>query len=516
MKRIQVLKIFAILVAATTLFVSCTKDISDERLDPKLATTKVANITSAAATLTGFVIAAGDGFTEMGVCYNTQPNPTIANSKVVYTGDKTRATFNVVLDGLAYATKYYAKAYATGEAGTIYGEEMEFTTLPVIPTLTTTDVTDIQGTSAKSGGNITKDGGAAVTKRGVVYGTAPNPTIEGSKTEDGTGTGVFTSNITGLSGLTKYYVRAYATNSAGTAYGQQFEFTTLVSIRTWYIPGDYVEASYPGTTFANWSPGNCPFVRSSEASPNNLEGYVYMANPSNQWKFTDGPSWDVNYGSSDGSTLEPGGSNINSPAGYYKINANVTAMTYTAIATVWGVIGSATPNGWNDETPLEYDPASRTWRGGLHLTAAEFKFRANHNWDYNYGSSAGNATLNAGGDNIPVSVEADYHFILDLSNPNAYTYSANRWGLIGSATPGGWSDDTNMTWNPITKSMTLTVDLVVGEIKFRANDGWDVNLGGPLNALTPGGDNIPITEAGNYTIHLFLVGNGGTCTIVKN
>lgn len=515
MKRIQVLKFFAILLAASTLVVSCTKDISDERLDPKLATTKIANIGSFGATLTGFVIAAGDGYTEMGVCYNTQPNPTIANSKVVYTGDKSRATFDVVLDGLAYATKYYAKAYATGEAGTVYGEQIEFTTLPVVPTLTTVEVTDIMGTSAKSGGNITIDGGAEVTKRGVVYGTAPNPTVTGSKTEDGTGTGAFTSNITGLSGLTKYYVRAYATNSAGTGYGQQFEFTTLVSIRTWYIPGDYVEASYPGTTFANWSPGNCPFVRSSEASPNNLEGYVYMANASNQWKFTDGPSWDVNYGSSNGSTLESGGANIVSPAGYYKITANATAMTYTAVPLVWGVIGSATPGGWDSETQLTYDPQSQTWRGGVSMTVAEFKFRA-HSWDYNYGAPEGSNLLVAGGPNIAVSVAADYYFTLNLSTPHNYTFSANRWGLIGSATAGGWSSDQDMIWDPVSKSMTITTDLVVGEIKFRANDGWDVNLGGELNNLTPGGANIAISEAGNYTIHLFLVGNGGTCTIVKN
>ena len=77
------------------------------------------------------------------------------------------------------------------------------------------------------GGNVTADGGATVTARGICWSTSQNPTISGSHTTDGTGTGTFTSNMTGLEPNTTYYVRAYATNSAGTAYGDQVSFTTL-------------------------------------------------------------------------------------------------------------------------------------------------------------------------------------------------------------------------------------------------------------------------------------------------
>ncbi|MFZ4560751.1 MAG: IPT/TIG domain-containing protein [Saprospiraceae bacterium] len=99
---------------------------------------------------------------------------------------------------------------------------------PTLPTLTTTTVSNITHTTATSGGNITSDGGAAVTARGVVWGTTTSPTIAlSTKTSDGTGTGAFTSSITGLSPGTTYYVRAYATNSVGTAYGSQVSFTTL-------------------------------------------------------------------------------------------------------------------------------------------------------------------------------------------------------------------------------------------------------------------------------------------------
>ena len=98
---------------------------------------------------------------------------------------------------------------------------------PDPPTLTTAAVTEITVSTATSGGNVTADGGAAVTAKGVCWGTATKPVITtGSKTTDGTGTGAFTSSLTGLTPNTMYYVRAYATNSEGTAYGNELSFTT--------------------------------------------------------------------------------------------------------------------------------------------------------------------------------------------------------------------------------------------------------------------------------------------------
>lgn len=295
--------------------------------------------------------------------------------------------------------------------------------------------------------------------------------------------------------------------------------TTYLSIITWYIPGDYVAASYPGSTFKDWDPANSPIVKSTAVAPLKLEGYVYMGNATNNWKFASKPNWDgPNYGDDNNSgVLNPNAANnIAKPKGYYKLNADAGAMTYTAVATDWGLIGDATPGGWGDETALTFDPASQTWTGGMHLTAAKIKFRANHTWDYNYGSTAGNSTLDAGGSDIPVSLESDYFITLDLSHPNAYTYSANRWGLIGGAIPvTGWDSDVNMTWDATAKAFKITLDLVQGAVKFRANDGWDLNYGGDPAALTPGGADIAIATAGNYTISLFLNGTVH-CTIVKN
>ena len=95
-----------------------------------------------------------------------------------------------------------------------------------ITTLTTAELTNITQNTVTAGGNISDDGGASVTARGVCWSASPNPTISDNKTTDGTGTGSFTSSITGLTANTTYYVRAYATNSAGTAYGNEVSFTT--------------------------------------------------------------------------------------------------------------------------------------------------------------------------------------------------------------------------------------------------------------------------------------------------
>ncbi len=97
------------------------------------------------------------------------------------------------------------------------------------PSLTTANVTGITRTSAVSGGTVTSDGGATVSSRGICWGTSVNPTVSDSKVTQGTGTGTFTANLTGLTPNTLYYVRAFATNSEGTSYGNQVQFTTALT-----------------------------------------------------------------------------------------------------------------------------------------------------------------------------------------------------------------------------------------------------------------------------------------------
>lgn len=99
-----------------------------------------------------------------------------------------------------------------------------------LPLLATTELSAVNAVSAKSGGDIFSDGGDAVTARGVCWNTVTQPTISNSLTMDGQGTGSFTSTLTGLTNNTTYYVRAYATNANGTAYGSELSFTTLGTV----------------------------------------------------------------------------------------------------------------------------------------------------------------------------------------------------------------------------------------------------------------------------------------------
>jgi M6 family metalloprotease-like protein len=126
-------------------------------------------------------------------------------------------------------------------------------TTVVIPTVTTTAASSITASSATSGGNVTADGGASVTARGVCYSTSQNPTTANSTVASGTGTGTFTANITGLAASTTYYVRAYATNSAGTAYGTQISFTTSSSGTGLALP---VTQNFASTMPSGWTTQN--------------------------------------------------------------------------------------------------------------------------------------------------------------------------------------------------------------------------------------------------------------------
>jgi hypothetical protein len=195
---------------------------------PKVTTIDVTEISYTTASSGGEVIDDG-GATVItrGVCYNTSPDPTVFDSKSVEAGGL--GSFNCSITQLTPSTTYYIKAYATNSAGTGYGDQVSFTTTQAgIPILTTTVVTSVTQNSAISGGNITAENGGVVLERGVCWGTVVNPTISNNKTSDGTGSGTFTSNMTGLQPGFVYYLRSYATNSVGTAYGNGVSFTTLL------------------------------------------------------------------------------------------------------------------------------------------------------------------------------------------------------------------------------------------------------------------------------------------------
>ena len=239
---------------------------------PTVTTNSVSEVTDTTALCVGAVVNDGNAdITAKGFCWSTEQNPTLENNTVMTVTTREEAAddfFTATLSGLTAATEYYVRAYATNSEGTAYGENINFVTLEEensddntgddntgddntgddntgddntdddndseivieLPTLITSDVTEITETTAMISCEVTNDGGASVTSRGVCWSISENPTIEDTHTNDGEGIGVFTSTMTNLTPNTTYYVRAYATNSEGTSYGNEMNFTTLEEI----------------------------------------------------------------------------------------------------------------------------------------------------------------------------------------------------------------------------------------------------------------------------------------------
>ena len=222
-----------IAVDGTSVAKQFTISVIDVQEAPAVSTTTATAITSTTATLNGDLTSdGGAAITARGFVYAiSNADLTIDNTAadiVIVSG--TTGVFTENITDLTAGTTYYYRAYATNSVGTTYGREQSFTTL-ARPTTSTTAASNITSTTATLNGNITSDGGAIITARGFVYAISNTDLIIGTTgvtdvTVSGT-TGVFEKEITGLTAGTKYYYRAYATNSLGTTYGGEQSFTTL-------------------------------------------------------------------------------------------------------------------------------------------------------------------------------------------------------------------------------------------------------------------------------------------------
>lgn len=200
------------------------------------------------------------------------------------------------------------------------------------------------------------------------------------------------------------------------------------------------------------------------------------------------------------------------------IISNVTTLTVTPYLVVINYPKAYVPGGYQGWNPGTADAIASVKSNGVYEgyinfgSASEFKITSDPDWSHtNYGLGSAPGTLSTSGGNLSVADAGYYKINADF---NGLTYSATKtdWGLIGSATPGGWGSDQNLTYDDVADTWTITVALVAGEIKFRANDDWGVNFGDnkPGDGIPEyGGDNIPIAEAGTYkvTLNLGIAGN---------
>ena len=195
-----------------------------------------------------------------------------------------------------------------------------------------------------------------------------------------------------------------------------FTVTKVKQYGLLWVPGDY----------QGWNPGSAPTL----GSPNNdgvYESYINIpAGGSNQFKFTSQADFNgTNYGAGAGAgTLSTSGGNLSVPsAGFYKINANTGALTWSATKVTWSLIGSFAASNWNNDISMTYDAGNKWWIGTITVTATdEFKFRANNNWTLNYGDTGADGSLEEGGDNIKNLTPGTHTITLFLNNSGYYTY----------------------------------------------------------------------------------------------
>lgn len=188
----------------------------------------------------------------------------------------------------------------------------------------------------------------------------------------------------------------------------------------------YPQLQVPGS-YQGWNPADNTTVIFSAKSNNRYEGYIYFKDDNTEYKYTVGPSWAENYGDNGGDgTLERDGANIKAgPAGVYRLRVNMNDKTHDNLRTEWGLIGSATPDGWNSDQNMTFDPATNKWTITLDLVAGEIKFRANDSWDVNLGDDGLNKSLEYNGANIPIADPGNYTIDLIL-NRAIYTYNIKK------------------------------------------------------------------------------------------
>ncbi len=366
-----------------------------------------------------------------------------------------------------------------------------------LPILTTTSVSSITATSAITGGNISSDGGLSILSRGIVWSTNPNPTIAlSTKTTDGTGTGSFISNLTGLSPDTTYFVRAYATTSLGTAYGNEVSFkfsTTGNQVGNKLVGSGAIGNAFQGSSVAISADGNT--LVSSGYGDNNNTGAIWIYNRiNNVWhqvaKLVGSGAVGQSYQSSvaisaDGKTVIVGGSGDNNYKG--------AAWIFTLNNGIWAQQGSKLVGTASDGQAYQGNSVSISGDGNTVVIggfadnkipygfdfvadgAAWIFTRNNGNWTQQGSKLVGTGADGKAFQGSSVSISLDGNTVViggSNDNDDGYGYSAGA-AWVFTRNNGIWAQ----------QGSKLVGTGAVG----KASQGFSVSISGDGNSLVIGG-----------------------------
>ena len=281
-------------------------------------------------------------------------------------------------------------------------------------------------------------------------------------------------------------------------------FETVITLTEIYLPGAY----------QGWDPSTALSIPSTGVN-GIYQGIINFPEEARDFKITLDRTWAENYGGDGSGNLIFDGSNLSVPSGgTYRITVDLNTMRWSSEPYSFGIIGTATPGGWDADTDMFYDSGAEAWKISVYLQAGAIKWRLNDAWTVNYGprnNDEGIAYLDdPGAHTISEAGMYEVTFKVDPLNPSIANYSIDpiSWGIIGDATAGGWDTDTDMTYDPEADVWKITAELTPGAVKFRRNDSWTINYGprnnedGILYLDDPGAHGI--SEAGTYEITLDL------------
>jgi uncharacterized protein (TIGR02145 family) len=411
MPRISVI----FLISLFFLLASCNKSTI-----PSVATAPVNRIQQTNAYSGGQIANDGDSHvSKLGVCWSTSANPTISDNTTQDTLEI--SVYSSHITGLTPKTLYYVRAYATNSEGTAYGNQVSFTTPDLsVPSLTTSVLKSITFSTASGGGDITNDGGIPVTARGVCWSTTINPTIADSHTSEGDGPGQFFSTLTDLSIGMTYHVRAYATNSMGTAYGNELAFTQMEPLLD--IDGNTYSVITIGTQV--W------FGENLKTTKYNDGGDIPLVSEGHDWAITSTPAFC-----------------------WYNNNQSSFGPTYGALYN-WHAVntGKICPTGWHVPSADEYNTLLVNL-GGVEIAGVKLKEAGFSHWAFPNDGATNESGFTAlpGGGRYTV-----------LSNGGVYSdigYVGYHWSATSSTNiSNAYSFDMTFNSNRVIKSEYSKMD----------------------------------------------------------
>lgn len=532
------------------------KGTSTDATVPVVATSTISGIATTSASCGGTITDNGGAdITARGVCWSTSANPTTSDS---YTTNGTGVgSFTSSMTGLGSGVTYHVRAYATNSVGTGYGADSTFTTLAgmSLPTISTSAISNITISSASGGGNATSDGGATITAKGICYSRWGTPTVDSSHTSDGSGTGSFTSSLTGLTGGTTYYVRAYATNSVGTAYGDQVSFGTPIAYYN-KTGSDISQASNWGTS----SDG-------SGTSPVDFTGMNATYNVINTGA-TLGSALTI---SATGSKIVVGdGTNavaLTIPSAYpftgtVDVANNATLNLQTTSGLTLGTLNTGSTVNYDGSSTLTVIAANYGNLGSTNDAGASRTFSTSGTISVAGNFSAGSATYTVASSTVTLNgtsaqtVNGGTFYNLNVNNsanvPNGNTLTLASGGTLAiasskSLTVNGILDNKSVNAITLTGSLVISsggeywadaagnklpnatysagstlriLNTLDGSLGYQINVGGNVvvNFAGSLGAWTKG-NSATYTIGGDFTLTngIFNNGNGGSArTVVVN